>query len=253
LSIYCKLLFSLLIKKKHYDKLILESGEIFMEQNQKLLKVVGIYLCYFLYSKLAAFFAQTITLMNGKAMYLIFDIFFLGFICFLYFKNLKKDFQTLKEKYNWKKILKIIFFYIGGTLLISILLSFIRELFFPDVIMDANTQSIQDLAKISPIYAIFKAMIFGGVAEEILYRESLSEIVENNVLFILISSILYTILPFVFNAGNITIMELLAYFLPSLWISYLYVKNERNILVVMIMKFVYNLIPLAILVSDLLK
>jgi len=68
--------------------------------------VVGIYLLYFVYSKLASFFAQTITLMNGKAMYFIFDIFFLIFICFLYVKDLKKDLQSLKKNYNWASFFK---------------------------------------------------------------------------------------------------------------------------------------------------
>lgn len=224
-----------------------------MEQSQKLLKVAGIYLLYFLYSKIAAYFAQTITLMNGKAMYLIFDVFFLCLICFIYFKELQKDFKNIKEKYNWKKIIKIIFIYIGGTLLISVLLQIIRSLIFPNSVMDANTESIQSLAKLSPTYAIFKGMIFGVIAEEILYRESLSEIVDNNIAFILISSLIYAILPFVFNMPSVTIMEFLAYFLPSLLISYLYIKNDRNIIIVMIMKFVYNLIPLTILIGDLIK
>ncbi len=224
-----------------------------MEQSQRLLKVVGIYLLYFMYSKLAAFFAQTITLMNGKAMYLIFDIFFLGFICFLYYKDLKKDFKNLKEKYNWKKIVKLIIIYIGLSFLVNLIFGIVRMTFFPGVELDENTQSIQALAQISPFYAVFKAMIFGVVAEEVLYRESISGIIENNTMFILISSLIYTILPFIFSSSTISIMNLLSYFLPSLVISYLYVKNDRNILLVMMMKFVYNLIPLAILISELVK
>ncbi len=237
---------------KLYDILIIESGET-MEQNQKLLKVVGIYLLYFLYSKLAAFFAQTITLMNGKAMYLIFDIFFLGFVCFLFYKDLKKDWQQLRKEYNWKKILGIVLLYFLGVLVINIILSFVSEIFYPNVEMDANMESIQDLAKVAPVYAIFKVMIFGVIAEEILYRESLSGIIENNVLFILLSSLIYSLLPFAFNTANISVLYWLTYFIPSLLISYLYVKNNRNIVVIMIMKFVYNLMPLTMLIIELLK
>ena len=224
-----------------------------MEQTQKMLKLVGIYLLYFLYSKIAGFFAQTITLMNGKAIYLIFDLFFLCFICFLYYKNLKKDFEDLKKNFSFKKILFIVLFYIGASFLVNILFGLIRMTFFPDVVLDENTQSIQNLALVSPIYAIFKAMIFGVIAEEVLYRESLSECVSDNLLFILISSLIYTILPFVFSTQDISVMNLLSYFLPSLLISTIYVKYNRNIIIVMIMKFVYNLIPLAILISELIQ
>lgn len=224
-----------------------------MEQSQKILKVVGIYLLYFLYSKLAAFFAQTITLMNGKAMYLIFDIFFLVLICFLYYKDLKKDYENLKKDYNWKKILLLVFLFIVASFFINFLLEGIRLAFFPNAVIDENSQSIKTLAELSPIYAIFKGMIFGVIAEEILYRESLSGIVENNFMFILVSSIIYTLLPFVFSTSEISIMNLLTYFIPSLLISYIYVKNNRNIITVMIMKFAYNLIPLTILIIGLMQ
>lgn len=224
-----------------------------MEQNQKMLKVVGIYLVYFLYSQLASFFANTITLLNGKVMYLIFDIFFLGFIWFLYYKNLNKDWAQIKKDYNLKKIGLAILIFIVGSFVINMVIGLISDTFFPGIDMDANTESIHALAKVSPIYAIFKAMIFGVIAEEILYRESLSDLIKNDMMFILISSIIYTILPFIFNGSGVSVMNLLTYFIPSLFISYLYVKNDRNIIVVMIVKFVYNLIPLTLLIVELLK
>jgi len=223
-----------------------------MEQSQKLLKVVGIYLLYFVYSKLASFFAQTITLMNGKAMYFIFDIFFLIFICFLYVKDLKKDLQSLKKNYNWKKVLKIVILYFLASLVINFILEGIRVSIFPNAVIDDNSLSIKNLAQASLFYAIFKAMIFGVIAEEILYREALSEMIKNKWLFIIISSLIYTLLPFMFSTSTISVMNLLTYFLPSLLISTIYVKNDRNIVIVMIMKFVYNLMPLAILISGLL-
>ena len=97
-------------------------------------------------------------------------------------------------------------------------------------------------------------MFFGVIAEELLFRESLSECVENNGLFILLSAIIYTAMNFVFasNLNSETLfMELAIYFLPALLFSFLYVKNKRNIILIMLMKFVYNFVPLIILIADL--
>ncbi len=58
---------------------------------------------------------------------------------------------------------------------LNVFTAFLAQVFHSDVLMDDNTASIQVLANQSMIYTIFKMMIFGVVAEEILFRESLNE------------------------------------------------------------------------------
>jgi len=94
-------------------------------------------------------------------------------------------------------------------------------------------------------------MCFSIVAEELLFRESLSKCVDNNILFVLISAIVYTAMNFVFTTESIDFIQLLAYFLPALVFSTIYIKTERNIIIVMLVKFVYNLIPFTILLLGL--
>ena len=119
--------------------------------------------------------------------------------------------------------------------------------FFPEYAVDSNTGAMLDLLKQSPVYAFFKVLIFAPVAEEILFRESISSCVKNDVLFIFLSAIIYTGMNFVFSTDALTFLDLLIYFLPAVLFSFLYVKNDRNIIVIMIIKFIMNLIPFAVL------
>ena len=113
--------------------------------------------------------------------------------------------------------------------------------------MDYNKESMLGLLDVSPIYAFFKVLIFAPVAEEILFRESISSCVKNNVLFIFLSAIIYTGMNFVFSTDALTFLDLLIYFLPAVLFSFLYVKNDRNIIIIMIIKFIMQFVPFIIL------
>ncbi len=220
-----------------------------MVKSETLLKTVSVYLVYFLYSYLLSAFG----LGGNTWVCLGADILFLLFIVGVYYKGLKKDVEEIKKEYSVKKMIKAILLVVLGSMAINVLLSLIAMLFFPTSTADQNTLSIQSMATVSIVYTIFKTMIFGGIAEEILFRESLSDCIPNNILFILISSVIYTAMNFVFTNTGFSIDQLLAYFLPALFFSYVYIKNNRNIFVIIISKFVYNLIPLTILLVGLLN
>ena len=44
-----------------------------------------------------------------------------------------------------------------------------------------------------------------------------------------------------------TLVDLLVYFVPALLFSFIYVKNDRNIIIVMIIKFIMQFIPFIML------
>ena len=113
--------------------------------------------------------------------------------------------------------------------------------------LDTVVSKVLDLLKQSPIYACFKVLIFAPIAEEILFRESISSCVKNNVLFILLSAIIYTGMNFVFSSEALTFLDLLIYFLPAVLFSFLYVKNDRNIIIIMMIKFIMQFVPFIVL------
>ena len=97
------------------------------------------------------------------------------------------------------------------------------------------------------IYTIFKMMIFGVVAEEILFRESLNKVLTNNILFVFASTIIYTGMHFVFVGAPTSIFQVLPYIFLAILLGTIYVKNDRNIVLVMLIKFTYQLVPLTLL------
>lgn len=222
-----------------------------MNRNESLLKLALLYLGYFIYTYFGSYISSFFPFLHHHLVMLILDILFLIGIVYGYRKVLKEDFEALKKKYSWKKILKTIFLSFIGIIFINILIVIVGTIFHANTASDQNTESIKSLANISIIYTIFKTMIFGVVAEELLFRESLNKVVANDYLLVLFSAIIYTAMNFIFTSSNISLVQILAYFLPAILYSTVYIKNNRNIIIVMLVKFTYNLIPLALLLFGL--
>ena len=221
-----------------------------MAKNQALLKAAVMYLIYFAYTYYASSIINAFAPINEYFVRLVLDILFLAIIFVTYLPNLRKDKEILKEKYSPKKILKIVGFGVLAFILLNVVMGIITDILFPGFSADQNTQAIQDLASLSMVYTVFKTIVFGVIAEELLFRESLNDAITNNGLFILATSVIYTAMNFIFasnNTGIYMIAELAIYFISALLFSYIYVKNDRNIILIMLIKFVYNLIPLTIL------
>lgn len=214
--------------------------------NNSMIRAVVLYLVYFLYTVVASSLVSALNVANTAYVMMPADILFAVFAVFMYRKGLKECVQKLKKK----KVLKIIGSVVIGVVALfalNIIMGAVTDIFFPEYAVDSNTGAMLDLLKQSPVYAFFKVLIFAPVAEEILFRESISSCVKNNVLFIFLSAIIYTGMNFVFSTDALTFLDLLIYFLPAVLFSFLYVKNDRNIIVIMIIKFIMNLIPFAVL------
>ncbi len=214
--------------------------------NNSMIRAVVLYLVYFLYTVVASSLVSALNVANTAYVMMPADILFAVFAVFMYRKGLKECVQKLKKK----KVLKIIGSVVIGVVAIfalNIIMGAVTDIFFPEYAVDSNTGAMLDLLKQSPVYAFFKVLIFAPVAEEILFRESISSCVKNDVLFIFLSAIIYTGMNFVFSTDALTFLDLLIYFLPAVLFSFLYVKNDRNIIVIMIIKFIMNLIPFAVL------
>lgn len=238
-----------MVKFNHRKWLFMKKGEL--KKSEALLKTVIVYLIYFMYTYFVSYIIQLFGVDIQQWIRMGTDIIFLIFIVALYYKNLDEDKEIIKREYNFKKIIKWILIGIVASNVLNILLSGMVMLFFPNSTVDQNTLAIQDMATISVIYTIFKTMIFGGIAEELLFRESLSTCIEKDWLLVIMSAVIYTAMNFIFTSSDISLVQILAYFLPAVLFSCIYVKNKRNILLVILIKFVYNLIPLTILLMNL--
>lgn len=219
-----------------------------MKKNAKvigLLKTVSMFLLYFIYTYFVGMVMTNIGIKDTTIGMFVADAVFLVVIVWVYARNIKEDFKRLKKDFSPGKLVKTVLLWV----VIMFAVNFIMNMLSPTLTTDENTTAIYNLATISLIYTIFKTMIFTTIAEELLFRESLSEVIDNNVIFIIVSALIYTIMNFIFTGevtGNIFVYMLL-YLVPGLLFSYVYTKHDRNILLIMLIKFCYNLIPLVLL------
>lgn len=215
-----------------------------MLKSETLLKTVSLYLLYFLYTYFASTIISLLPMINEQVIMAVLDVLFILIAIFCYREELKEDLNLLKTKYKKGQIIKIVLLGVVTMIALNVFTAFLAQVFHSDVLMDDNTASIQVLANQSMIYTIFKMMIFGVVAEEILFRESLNKVLANNILFVIISTIIYTGMHFVFVGAPTNIFQVLPYVFLAILLGTIYVKNDRNIILVMLIKFTYNLIPL---------
>lgn len=215
-----------------------------MLKSETLLKTILLYLFYFLYTYFASAIIALVPAVNGQIVMTVLDVLFILMAIFCYKTELKKDLDAIKSKQNTKKIIKIVLFGVATMIVLNVFIALLAQIFNSDVLMDQNTASIQVLANQSMLYTIFKMMIFGVVAEEILFRESLNEVLTNDFIFVIVSTIIYTCMHFVFVGAPTSIFQVLPYVFLAILLGTIYVKNKRNIVLVMLIKFTYNLIPL---------
>lgn len=218
------------------------------EKNKALLKIIIIFLTYFVYTTVISSILTGCGINDDLIITFIADlIFFLG-ISFFYKNSLKQEFLQFLKEYT---ILKKIFFivkWVAILFVINILGGIITEMIFPELATDGNTNSIYTIASISTVYTVFKTIIFAPIVEELVFKKTIRGIISNNTIFIVTSSLVYALVNIMYTEITyLTVIDFCSYFLFSAVLSYIYVRNKDNIAKPIIIKFFYNLIPLTIL------
>ena len=76
-----------------------------------------------------------------------------------------------------------------------------------------------------------------------IFHKALSEVINNKVLFVIISSLIYVAMNVMFGSplNSLLWLDIILYSIFYFTLAIAYVKNDNNIFVPMIMKFIYNL------------
>ena len=126
-------------------------------------------------------------------------IFIVSIILIFYFKDLKRDFLTYKSNFKtyFKFAFKRYFIMLGIMFLVAI----------PIVMLNKgntsnNQEMINDMFKKVPIITFVLSVIYAPFAEESIFRLSLSKLINNKTLFIIISGILFGSLHVIGKAVN---------------------------------------------------
>lgn len=99
-------------------------------------------------------------------------------------------------------------------------------------------------------YLIFKMLIFSVIAEELLFKQTIRELINIDWLFIIISSLIYAFVTIIYSDLLFisTWITFLWCFVVEAFLAFIYVKQE-NIIVPMTSKFLYNLIKVVLVAS----
>ena len=177
--------------------------------------------------------------LNAKIIYMIaYETVMLSLIIIIFYPKLKKDFNDMKINHMnyYSKYFKYWIF----SLIVMMVSNQLITPFSPNGIA-SNEQAIQDLFGISPAYIFFSAVIFAPVVEELIFRQGIRYIVPNNILFIILSGLIFGGLH-VINSEMKSISELLyliPYCAPGLVFAYILTKTN-NIFVSMGLHFMHN-------------
>lgn len=179
-----------------------------------------------------------------KVTYLIiFEILLMSLIVLVLNKKISKDFQNMRKyhKEYFKKYFKFWLISVGIMMLSNFIINF-----FVKTGISANEETIRETFKISPIYIFFSSVIFAPVVEELVFRQSLKNIIPNKYIFIIVSGIIFGGLHVITSLTSVTdLLYLIPYCAPGFAFAYILADSD-NIFIPISLHFMHNGILIAL-------
>ncbi len=214
-----------------------------------LLKSLLILISYFIYDIVISQILYIFNISNTTIVDLISDIIYFLFIMVIYRNKIRNFYLSFFNKHNFKESFLFIMKWVVILYCTNFIGGILTQIIFPNLGLDANTEAIYSLYETATYYTIFKIVLFSTIVESIIYIEVIKNIINNKTLFIVVSSVFYGLMNIAYaNMSLVTVIDFIQSCLMALVLSYIYVKNNDNVVAVMLVKLVYNLIPLAFLI-----
>lgn len=179
-----------------------------------------------------------------KVTYLIiFEIFLMSLIVLVLNKKISRDFQNMRKyhKEYFKKYFKFWLISVGIMMLSNFIINF-----FVKTGISANEETIRETFKISPIYIFFSSVIFAPVVEELVFRQSLKNIIPNKYIFIIVSGIIFGGLHVITSLTSVAdLLYLIPYCAPGFAFAYILADSD-NIFIPISLHFMHNGILIAL-------
>ena len=139
---------------------------------------------------------------TSKTIYMfIMNIIFMLFLTYIYKKDIKKDLKDIKK--NFFKIIKIAISYwiIGLIIMIfsNLIISIINNGGLPE-----NEQAVRALLKKAPFFMLFQISIYAPFTEEIIFRKSIKDAINNKYAYIITSGLIFGGVHVISSISNIT-------------------------------------------------
>lgn len=219
--------------------------KVSVENKYKLSRSIIVLLVYLLYTIVFDSISGMFNMTNKIIVSFIADVCFLAFVLAMYKDKLITDINAFHQKTKFSTRVLVV----GGWVLI-ILAANILGSFSGSLIANVKqTDNNLALFMLPYIYTFFKTLIFSSIAEELVFKQSLRDVIDNNIIFIVVSTILYATMNIAYTdlEGLAILANMLPYALFAVVTGILYLKYKDNIYVVMTVKVCYNIIPFVIL------
>ena len=174
------------------------------------------------------------THLNSNVIYIINSFTILVSLSLLYFKEIKEDIKNFKLK-NLSISLK--YYIIGLTIY------FIYQLIISKTIttiIPSNEEMVRNLFKANIFIAFISACFLAPILEEILFRFTLFKCTNNKYIFLLTSSILFSLFHVTNLQSIVQIFFLCSYLILSFTLSYILYKS-KNICNSILVHSIHNL------------
>ena len=213
------------------------------KKDKNIVRLLLIFIAYYCIS----FYFSHISGYGKVANLFIKDLAMIAVAILIYFGDIRKDFKkTKRSKKKYKYLLWSIGIYAAIILINAIIYKFYPNIRFLNE-TDKNNLFFQEYLNISIYYVIFKVVIFTAIVETTLYNLSFRKVLNNDVFFIVVSALVYTYFNYLFTGFNkeLIIGALIIRFIPCCLYNFAYIKNDNNIVALMVIIAIRNIISLA--------
>ena len=193
-----------------------------------LFKMIGLFLLFFTISTIPilTFNIDITKFSNLETIIYTFscNIIFLLIIMICYYKTLKKDFKPYFKDF-WKNLEESFKYYVIG-LGIMIISNILISLVIGSGASE-NEEIIRSQIDLAPLLMLFEVSIYAPIAEELLFRKSIREVISNKWIYILVSGFIFGGLHVIGSTNLIELLYLIPYCSLGFTFSYIYVKTDN--------------------------
>lgn len=214
----------------------------YIKNHSKYIKFVFIIVLFFFGSLLqlipiSIFKIKTIDSVTNIYLNTFSNVIILLILLYIYRKSLKEDWKNFIK--NKSELFDVGFKYWFIGLMAMVGFNILINIFSPNEIAN-NEESIRNMLTSIPLLMFINTTTLAPFIEELIFRKSFREVIKNNILFILMSGIVFGSLHVVFDIKNAyDYLYLLPYCSLGIAFSYMYYKS-KNIMVPILMHIIHN-------------
>lgn len=211
-------------------------------------KIAGLgFLCIFLYFFISSIEVDFLDMFNIKyenlpltikVIYLIsWEIIMICLIMLVLNKKISRDFKNMTN--NHKKYFKKYFKFYLIALAVMMMSNFIINIVLNNGLA-SNEETLRETFEISPIYIFFSSVVFAPIVEELVFRQSIRNIIPSKIIFILVSGLVFGGLHILAGySGPMDLLYLIPYCAPGFAFAYILADSD-NIFISIALHLMHN-------------